>query len=105
MTRWMGRSRLALSAIHNFSGVTSSPFCRTESISSTSWNGSSYHAGADNRAHRGACDARRQATEFYRLPIDDQSVSGIVAALEAHDIVDIGAECVDNFSFSFVAPL
>src|SRR5271165_3884069 len=53
----------------------------------------------------GADDSGRQQGELEHLPVDDQSVPGVVPPLESHDHVRSHREPVDDLAFPLVAPL
>ena len=47
---------------------------------------------------------RHQAQDEF-LAVDDEGMGRVVAALKAHDYVGVGGEQVNNFTFTFIAPL
>ena len=69
------------------------------------------HAGVDDHAvadDRGAVrteHAARQQVQCVGLGPDDHGVAGVVAALVAHDVVDVAAEEVGGLALALVAPL
>ena len=64
-----------------------------------------HHAVADHRELRGPQHAGGQQRQLVGFAVDDQSVAGIVAALEAHDDVGLLRQPVDDLALPFVAPL
>jgi hypothetical protein len=64
-----------------------------------------HHAVADDRELRRPQHAGGQQRQLVGLAIDDQSVTGIVAALEAHDDVGLLRQPIDNLALPFVTPL
>ena len=52
-----------------------------------------------------AHNARRQQGKLVSHAIHDQSVSCVVSALESHDDIGFFAHQIDDFAFSFIAPL
>ena len=46
-----------------------------------------------------------QKGELVADPVNDERMTGIVAALEAHDHVRTFGKPIDNFAFAFVTPL
>jgi hypothetical protein len=63
-----------------------------------------HHAIADHR-RSAADDPRREQRELVGLIADDERVTGIVAALEAHHHVGAARQPVDDLPLAFVAPL
>jgi hypothetical protein len=63
------------------------------------------HAVADDAELFGVQSARWDQMQHRLLAIDDQGMTGIVAALKTHDDVGIVGKKVDDFAFAFVAPL
>ena len=63
-----------------------------------------HHAVADHR-RRAAHDAARQQGQFVRLVADDQSVAGVMTALEPHHHVGAARQPIDDLALAFVAPL
>ncbi len=62
-------------------------------------------AVADDRELRRPQHAGGQQRQLVGFAVDDQSVAGIVAPLEAHDDVSLLRQPVDNLALPFVAPL
>ena len=62
-------------------------------------------AVADRAAHAGMQNAARDLVQHERLVADVHRVSGVRAALIAHDPVGALGEHVDELSLAFVAPL
>ena len=60
---------------------------------------------ADHRQLAGPDDARGQKREFVGDAVDDERMSGIVAALEANHHIGLARQPVDDLAFAFVAPL
>ena len=50
-------------------------------------------------------DSGRHQMEDGRLAVDDQRMTGVVAALEANDQLGIECEPIDDLALPFVAPL
>ena len=103
--RWCsGRIRVVFSAMRRLSRVIETPSFEIAVISASSAQGSITTPLPITR-ELAADDARRQQAKACRSAVDDERVSGIVAALVAHD--DIGAlgEPVDDLAFAFIAPL
>src|SRR5690348_2928923 len=63
------------------------------------------HAIADDGQLALPHDARRQQRQLVDLAVDDQSVAGIVAALETHHDIGTLRQPVDDLALAFVAPL
>jgi len=63
-----------------------------------------HHAIADHR-RRAAHDPRREERELVGLVADDERMTGIVAALEAHDHVRPARQPIDDLALALVAPL
>ena len=63
------------------------------------------YASADDGVLLGAQNAARDELENVTVFADDDGVTGVVAAGDAHDVVERACEIVDNFAFAFVAPL
>ena len=64
-----------------------------------------HHAIADNRQLALAHNARWQERQLIHLAIDNQCVTGIVPALKAGHHVGAHRQPIDDFAFTFVAPL
>lgn len=64
-----------------------------------------HHAIADQAQRVVAQDAGRDQVQDGLLPVDDQGVAGIVAALETHDGTDFLGKQIDDLAFAFIAPL
>ena len=62
-------------------------------------------AVADHRRDAGGEDARGQQVQGVLLAVDHHRVAGVVAAVELHDVVDLGAEQVSRLALALVAPL
>jgi hypothetical protein len=62
-------------------------------------------AVADDAGLRFAEDARGDEVQDVFFALDDNCVTGVVAALAADDDFGIIGEVVDDFSFAFIAPL
>src|SRR5262249_49281491 len=63
------------------------------------------HAVADDANLFFAQDSRRDEVQDVFLAVDMNGVAGVIAALGAYDDVRVFGEDVNNFAFSFVAPL
>ena len=64
-----------------------------------------HDAVADDRHDSGREHAGGQEVEGELLPVDDDGVAGVVAAVELHHVVDVLTELVSRLSLAFVAPL
>ncbi len=64
-----------------------------------------HHAIADHRELGLAHDARRQQRQLVGLTIDDQRMTGIVAALIAGDDISLIRQPVNDLALTLVAPL
>ena len=64
-----------------------------------------HHAVADDRELRRPQHAGGQQRQLVGFAIDDQSVTGIVTALEADDDIGLLRQPVDNLALPFVTPL
>ena len=63
------------------------------------------HAVADHRGGVGADDTGRQQVQGIRLIADHHSMARVVAAVEAGDVIDLGADQIRSLAFTLVAPL
>jgi hypothetical protein len=63
------------------------------------------HSVADDRLHAGPQDAGGNQLQNELVAADAHGVAGVMAALKARHHVEAFAEQVDDFAFSFVAPL
>ena len=64
-----------------------------------------HDAVADDRELARPHDAGGQERELEDLPVDDQRMAGVVAALKAHDHIGADRKPVDDLAFTLVAPL
>ena len=63
------------------------------------------HARPDDVHAVGVEDTRRDELQFIFFAIDDNGVTGVVAALTAHNQIGMCCEDVDKFTLAFIAPL
>ena len=64
-----------------------------------------HHAVADHRHDVVVEDAARHQLQGEGLPVDDDRVAGVVAALVAHDDLHLFGEQVGELALALVAPL
>ena len=62
-------------------------------------------AVTDDGGDPGGEHTGRQEVEGELLAVDDDGVSGVVAAVELHDVVDVLTELVSRLALSLVSPL
>ena len=67
--------------------------------------GIEHHAIADHGQFRRPQHAGRQQRQLVGFAVDDQGMTGIMAALEAHNDVSLLRQPVDDLALPFVAPL
>src|ERR1700730_497432 len=63
------------------------------------------HSSADDGVTAGAQNAARDQLKDVAIFADDDGVSGVVSSGYASDVVERAGEIVDDFAFSFIAPL
>ena len=63
------------------------------------------HAVADHRGQVRVDDAGGQQVQGVRLVADHHAMARVVAAVEACDIIDLGADQIGRLAFTLVAPL
>ena len=64
-----------------------------------------HHPIADVAHDTGPDDPRRHQVELVNLVADDQRMTGVVAALEAHHTSGLIGQPVNDLSFALIAPL
>ena len=63
------------------------------------------HAVADHRGQVRVDDAGGQQVQGVRLIADHHAMARVVAAVEARDVIDLGADQIGSLAFTLVAPL
>ncbi len=67
--------------------------------------GSDHHAVADQTLHIVTQDAGRNQVQHGLLTVDDQGMSGIVAALVTHDRSRLIGQQIDDLALALITPL